>query len=198
MLSTAERDAILALFNSYYIGLFTAVSNWRTPTVTECSYSGYVRAQITEAAVGNTTPAGGRQTSNNGVLTFGQKADAGTVSPLAWGAFAASSGGSPVFIAPIDATVPLVATCTNASPGVLQCGAVHGWSADQRVFLLAAPGMPLPTGISENTEYFVGTVPTTSSLTLSTTAANANPVNTSSIGSALIIPVTPVAVVQNA
>lgn len=37
----------------------------------------------------------------------------------------------------------------------------------------------LPTGVTAGTQYYVGTVPTSDTFTLSTTAANANPVNTS-------------------
>jgi hypothetical protein len=51
----------------------------------------------------------------------------------------------------------------------------------------------LPTGTTEGTVYFIGTV-SGIAVTLSTTAANANPVNTSSVGAGWMVKQTPLAV----
>ncbi|MHC4621335.1 MAG: hypothetical protein ACYTEQ_26635, partial [Planctomycetota bacterium] len=102
------------------------------------------------------------------------KTDTGSVNMIAWGLYAAATGGNPKWIGMLDADEPIVGTCTSASPGVITAYS-HGLSTDQRVFYLSAPGMVTPTGIAENTAYFVGTVPDGDSFTLSTTASNANP-----------------------
>jgi hypothetical protein len=51
----------------------------------------------------------------------------------------------------------------------------------------------LPTGQTEGTIYYVGTASGTT-CTLSTTASNANPVNTSSVGQGIIYKCSPLAV----
>jgi len=198
MLTTAERDVVLALYTtSHYVGWLSAITDWRAGTVTELSYTGYARAALTFGAAGNTTPAGGRQVANSVAATGGQKTDAGTVDAIAWGIYAADTGGSPQAIGLLDADVPFFGTCTLASPGVITAYA-HGLEADQRVFTLAAPGAITPTGISENTAYYVGTVPDANSLTLSTTGSNANPVNTTGAGAMLFCPYTALTIAQNA
>lgn len=197
MLTTAERDSILGDYDSHYVGWLSAITNWRAGTVTELSYTGYARAAVTFGAAGNTSPTGGRQRANSAAATGGQKTDAGSVDAIAWALFAASTGGSPKWIGLLDADEPVFGTVTSASPGVITAPA-HGLSADQRVIVLAAPGAALPTGISENTAYYVGTVPDANSFTLSTTALNANPVNTSSVGAGLFCPYTALAIAQNA
>lgn len=197
MLTTAERDSILGDYDSHYVGWLSAITDWRAGTVTELSYTGYARAAVTFGSAGNTSPAGGRQRANSAAATGGQKTDAGSVDAIAWGLFAASTGGSPKWIGLLDADEPLFGTVTSASPGVISAPA-HGLSTDQRVIVLAAPGAALPTGISENTAYYVGTVPDANSFTLSTTASNANPVNTSSVGAGLFCPYTALAIAQNA
>jgi hypothetical protein len=55
------------------------------------------------------------------------------------------------------------------------------------------PIATLPSGLTEGTVYYVGTVSGTV-VTLSTTASNANPVNTSSVGAGVIILQSPLVV----
>lgn len=197
MMTSAERDTVLGTFTGTYVGWLSAITNWRAGTVTELSYAGYARAAITFGAAADTSPAGGRQRANSAAATGGQKTDAGTVTAIAWGVYSASSGGSPLWVGLLDAVAPFVGTCSLASPGVVTAYA-HGLLADHRVFVLAAPGVPLPTGISENTAYYVGTVPNSDQLTLSTTASNANPVNTSGAGELILCPYTALTIAQNA
>jgi hypothetical protein len=197
MLTTAERDVILGTYDSHYVGWISAITNWRTGDETELSYTGYARAAVTFGAAANTSPVGGRQRANSAAATGGQKTDTGSVDAIAWGLYAASTGGDPEWIGLLDADEPIFGTGTSASPCVITAYS-HGLSVDQRLFYLAAPGAVTPTGISENTAYFVGTVPNGDSFTLSTTASNANPVDTTGAGAGLFCPYTALSIAQNA
>ena len=197
MLSTAERDVILGTYDSHYVGWFSALADWRGASVTELTYTGYARAAVTFGAAANTSPVGGRQRGNSAAATGGQKTDAGTVDAIGWGLYAASTGGVPKWIAMLDSDEPIFGTCTLASPGVITAYA-HGLEVDQRVYVLAAPGAVTPTGITENTAYFVGTVPDADSFTLSTTISNGAPVNTTGAGALLWCPYKPLTIAQNA
>lgn len=198
MLTTAERDVILDLYDTgHYVGWLTAITDWRAGTVTECNYTGYTRVSITAMdAAENTSPTGGRQRKNTSALTGGQNTGT-SQDAIGWGIFAASTGGSPKWIGLLDSDDPIYGTCTSASPGVITAYS-HGLVVDQRVFYLSAPGAVTPTGISENTAYFVGTAPTGDTFTLSTTASNANPVNTTGDGAGLFCPYTALTIANNA
>jgi len=197
MLTTAERDVVLALYaTGSYVGWLTGITGWRAGTAAECNYTGYARAAITFGAAANTSPVGGRQIANSAAATGGQNTGT-TQDAIGWGIYAAITGGSPQWIGLLDADVPFFGVCTLASPGVITAYA-HGLLADQRVFALAAPGAITPTGIAEDTAYYVGTVPNANSLTLSTTASNANPVNTTGAGAMLFAPYTALTIAANA
>jgi hypothetical protein len=196
MLIHGARDTILNTFDSHYVGWLSAITDWRAGTVTELSYTGYARAAVTFGAAANTSPEGGRQRANSAAATGGQKTDAGSVNAIAWGLYSASTAGTLKWIGLLDADEPMFGSVTNASPGVITAPG-HGLSVDQRIIMLAVPGAPLPTGFAEDTEYYVGTV-SGDTYTLSTTASNANPVNTTSTGQCLGIPYTALAIAQNA
>ncbi len=198
MLTTAARDAFLNTYDTgFYVGWLSAITDWRGGDETELSYSGYVRDIVSFGAPADTSPVGGRQKANDVAATGGQKVDVGTVDAIAWGLYAASTGGDPEWVGMLDADEPFWGTVDLASPGLVQAFA-HGLSTDQRVFLLAGPGAVTPTGFAENTAYYVGTVPDVDSLTLSTTSSNANPVNTSGAGAMLFCPYTALTIAQNA
>lgn len=190
MLTTAGRDAFLEVIRgtNHHLGLFTAVSNFRTPTVTEASYTGYARTLIT-ATTGWTladtavTPQG-RRITNAAEVSLPQNTG-GDQTVIAWGLNTASTGGTWRVIVPLDDDPPILGTAAS-SDTITAYG--HGLAADQRVYVLGAPGATLPAGLSEGTAYFVrATGLTADTFTLSTTSGGAA-VDLTTNGAALFIP----------
>jgi hypothetical protein len=70
------------------------------------------------------------------------------------------------------------------------------FSVNQRCSVYPTPTGALPSGFTEGTVYYVGTAAGIS-VSLSTTTANGNPVNTSSVGSGVVIAQTPLVVSTN-
>lgn len=197
MITHPERDTILNTYNSHFAGLIKSLSSLRTPTVTEADYTGYgTRPGITFGSVANTSPTGGRQRANSALVTFPQNTGA-SQDVIAWGLYAASTGGTPKRISFLDSDAPIIGAVDNTTTDQI-IALAHGLSVDQRVYVLGAPGMVLPAGLSEDTAYYVGTVPDVDHFTLSTTPANANPVAITARGAAQFIPYTPVTIANNA
>lgn len=201
MLTTAGRDAFLEVIRgtNHWLGLFTAVSNWRTPTVTEASYTGYARVQMTATtdwtlADTAVTPQGRRITNAN-VESFPQ--NTGTAQDvIAWGIYTASTGGTLRAIIALDDDPPILGTAAASGETITAYG--HGLAADQRVYVLGVPGATLPAGLSEGTAYFVrATGLTADAFTLATTSGGAA-VDITANGAALFIPYKAVTIATNA
>lgn len=185
MLTNIERDGILNSFDNHFVGLLTAISDWRTPTVTEASYTGYgTRPGLTLGSVGNTNPAGGRQRANSVPCVFPQNTGSNQ-DVIGWGLYAAATGGSPKWISLLDADPPVIGTA--AASDTITAPA-HGLSNNQRVFVMAAPGAVLPAGLSENTPYFVVNA-ATDTFQLSATQGGAA-VDITAAGAAMFLPFT--------
>jgi len=185
MFTTAFRDTVLGTIGGF-LGLIKGITDFRAGTVTEAAYTGYgTRPAIAWGAAENTTPTGGRQVANSGIVTFPANTGANE-DQIAWGIYSLATAGVLQMIGFLDTDPPILGTVSLASPGVVTAPA-HGLVVDQRVFFLAAPGALLPTGFAENTAYYVGTA-AAGSFTLSTTPANANPVNTSAAGAGFFMP----------
>jgi len=206
MLTTTFRDAILNTLDSggadltkgtHYAGLLTAVSGFRAGTVTEASYTGYgTRPAITLGAAGNTSPTGGRQRANSAAVTFPQNTGSNQ-DVIAWGLYTAATAGTLRGIGFLDADPPIFGVANDTSTEDIIAPA-HGLSADQRVFVLAAPGAVIPTGLAEDTAYYVlATGLTTDSFRLSTSSGG-SAVNITAKGAALFMPYTAVTVAAGA
>lgn len=190
MFTTTFRDTCLTQFGATsYIGLIKGITDWRAGTVTEATYGGYGnRVLATWSTKGVTTPAGGRQMSNTGAVTFPQNST-GNEDEIAFGVYSAITGGTLYAIGLLDTRPPLFATVDTGglTSELLVCPA-HGLSTDHRVFILAAPGAPIPTGLSENTAYFVKSAGlTTDAFALATTSGGAA-VNITASGACLVCP----------
>jgi len=80
MFTHSYRDSVLNTLRGTdltawtgFVGLITAITDFRAGTVTEASYTGYgTRPSAAFGAPANTSPAGGRQISNSGAVTFPQ------------------------------------------------------------------------------------------------------------------------------
>lgn len=207
MLSTNFRDSIMNIMDGStytaftpYCGLITAISSFRTPSVTEANYTGYgTRPSISFGAPADTSPAGGRQKANDALVTFPQNTGS-SQDVIAWGIWNVSTGGTQstalVWIGMLDADPAVYAVCDDTTADTLLAPA-HGLSNNQRVFVQGAPGALIPTGLSEGTAYFVGTS-TADNVTLSTTTANGNPVAITAKGACMLLPYTAVTIAAGA
>lgn len=199
MFTTAGLDQLLDQVDGLFAGLATAVSNLRAGTVTEANYTGYnaaARPAVTFGAQEATSPAGGRQVKGSGTVAFPQ--NTGTNQDvIALTLHTASSGGTIRKIHFLSAIAPFVAIMRDASAEDWVAPA-HGLAADQRVRLIAASGVALPTGYSEDTTYFViSTGLTTDQFRLSATQGG-SAVNGTALGAARVIPFTPVTIAAGA
>lgn len=203
MFTTPHRDLILNIlrattYTSFtgYAGLLTAITNWRTPTVTEATYTGYgTRPSITFGAPADTSPAGGREIANSGAVTFPQNTGSNE-DVIAWGLYDAATSGNLKAIGLLDTDPPLFGVGDPTAEDIYS--AAHGLQTDQRVFVLAAPGAVIPAGFSENTAYFVLAAGlTTDNFRLSTSSGGAA-VNITARGAALFIPYKAVTIATNA
>jgi hypothetical protein len=195
MFTTAGRDALLGgTYAPTHISLIKAISDWRAGTVTEAAYTGYARVAVTFSAAANTTPTGGRQRANNAALNF--PANTGSnEDQIAYGVHSASTAGTLYAIGLLDTDVPIIGTADTAD---LITAYGHGLQTDQRVFVLAAPGAVIPTGLSENTAYFVlATGLTADAFKLSTTSGG-TAVDITAGGAAMFIPYKAVTVATGA
>lgn len=184
MFTTSFRNTVLGTVGGF-LGLIKSITDFRAGTVAEADYTGYgTRPAVSWGATADTSPAGARQISNGSDVVFpantGSNQDA-----IAWGVYSASTGGVLQTIGFLDTDSPVVGTA-NADDTIDAYG--HGLEADQRVFVLPIPGLALPTGISENTAYFVlASGLTTDVFKISTTSGGAA-VNITAGGAALFMP----------
>lgn len=193
MFTHSYRDSILETMDgvslsswSPFAGLLTAITDWRAGTVTEASYTGYgTRPAISFGAVANTSPTAGRQKANDAAVTF--PANSGSNQDvIAYGIYTASTAGTLRAIGLLDDDAPIVGTADTAD--LITTQSVHGLVADQRVFVLAAPGMAIPTGLSENTAYFVLASGLTTTAFKLSTSSGGSAVDVTAGGAALFIP----------
>jgi len=152
-------------------------------TTNETAYSNYARVAVARSTAGWTV-GGSAPTvnvTNAASISFAQCGASGDTLYYVGFGLASSGSGTLLGYAPIGPGAGYNFTCTSASPGVLT---VPGYTPtlNARVSIFQDASSTLPSGISEGTTYYVGTAPGGNTLTLSTTAGNANPVNTSSVG----------------
>lgn len=160
----------------------------------ETGYTNYARVAVARST-GGWTVSGATPTNvqNATTIAFAQCGAAGdTLTHFGIG-LSSTGAGTLLAYGTIGAGPGYAFTCTNASPGVLTVPG-SSMSLNQRASVYpVGPFAALPTGFSEGTVYYVGTA-TGTAVTLSTTASNANPVNTSSVGSGVIILQSPLVV----
>lgn len=165
-------------------------------TTNETAYTNYARQSVARSGAGwtvsGTDPT---QVVNAGTITFPQCGVTGDTLTH-WGIGSLVSGAGVLFasgpLGPVAGPYSEF-TCTLASPGVMTIPGTT-YAVNDRISVYHTPTGVLPTGFTEGTVYFVGTVASTILVTLSTTTANGNPVNTSSVGAGVAIKQTPLVV----
>ncbi len=157
MLTTYGRDACLArlLTETTHIGLIATFTNLRTPTITPASFAGYARiAAPTFGPAADTTPAGARQVASSAACEFAPNGDASPVTVVGYFGATALTGGSVTFAQPFSPKAPFVAIARPSTEDIFAPNA-HTLVANDQVYVMAAAGLPLPAGLSENTIYHV-------------------------------------------
>jgi hypothetical protein len=165
-------------------------------TTSETAYTSYARQSVARTSGGwtisGTDPT---QVVNAAIINFPQCGVTGDTITH-WGIGTLVSGAGVLLVSgPIGPVAGpyLEFTASLASPGVLTIPG-STYSVNDRISLYHTPSGTLPTGTTEGTVYFVGTVASTILVTLSTTTANGNPVNTSSTGAGVSIKHSPLIV----
>lgn len=195
MYTTAYRDLCLGQAGGF-VGLIKAITDWRAGTVTEAAYTGYgTRPAITYNAAADTTPAGGRQKTNNGIITFPVNTGANE-DQIAYGIWSAATAGTLHGIGLLDTDQPIFGT--GHPTGELVTAFAHGLQTDQRVFVIAAPGAVIPTGLSENVAYFVLAAGLTADVFALSTTSGGAAVNITVGGAAMFMPYKAVTVATGA
>jgi len=164
-------------------------------TTNETAYTNYARQSVARTSGGwtisGTDPT---QVVNAGTITFPQCGVTGDTITH-WGIGTLVSGAGVLLASgPVGPTAGpyLEFTCTSASPGSMTIPG-SSYAVNDRLSVYHTPSGTLPTGFTEGTVYFVGTAAGIV-VTLSTTTANGNPVNTSSVGAGVAIKQTPLVV----
>ncbi len=158
---------------SLYISLHTAdPGEAGAQNTNEVAYTNYARVAVSRTgSTGWTVSA--NIVSNTAVINFPTSGVTGATA-LYWGIGTASSGaGVLLYSGPLSSSPVgfFVAEESNERITIKN----HSLALDDRIAFFQIGGLALPTGISEGTVYFVGTIVDADTITVSTTALNANP-----------------------
>ncbi len=180
---------------SVFASLYEVVTGLEAGTGTETTYTGYARVAITFGAPGG--GLGGRQISNTSAVTFGQKTDAPVDVMIAVGIHDASTGGNVLSFIFLDGGDPVIVIVnTSDLAGDTIQSAAHGFVNDDQVRLELVPGAaPIPTGLLEDTTYFVVGAAADNFQLSATMGGGA--IDITAVGEILVMPLTPVTVNQN-
>ena len=192
--TSIAQNASVSPLTSLYVSLHNAdPGDNGNQSTNETAYTNYARVAVARTT-GGWTISGSSPTlvQNAAAITFPQCGATGdTITHVGIGA--AASGAGTLFLSmPVGSGPALEFTCSSASPGTLTVPG-SAFTLNQRVSVYPTATGSLPTGVTEGTVYYVGTV-SGIAVTLSTTSGNANPVNTTSVGAGNIIGQVPLAV----
>lgn len=185
----ADNAATSPLTN-LYVSLHTAdPGEAGDQTTSETAYTNYARQAVARTS-------GGWAVTNNRVdnvsaITFPQCGASGSTVMFWVVGTSVSGAGKQLYRGPFGSV--LGPFRGNASDDVVTIEA-HGLSVDDRIAFFAGVDGVLPTGVTEGTVYYVGTAPSADTITLSTTAANANPVNITADGDGYAMKVVPLTI----
>lgn len=194
-----EANIMKSVFNAgafplpsgLYVALFNALTtqanrdaNNATHTATEVTGNAYARVNLAPTSA-NWPITGVAPTTvhNASVINFPTPTPAGWGTIYAFGFYDALTVGNLLYWGDMVGP-PQTGYCSSASPGLISAPA-HGLAVNNQVRVWSPANMGfagLPTGLSDETIYYVGSVPTADTFTLSTSTGNGSPVNTTTSG----------------
>ena len=176
-----------------YAALLEVVTAGEAGTVTEATYTGYARVQLSGKFAAVAAGLGGRSLTTNAAVTFGQKTDAGTDTQIALGIYDALTGGNLMAIVYLDGGDPVVFTGENTGDLITAPG--HGLVDDDRVRLESVAGTSIPAGLAVDTTYWIIT---TSGITFQLSATQGGgAVPLTGDGGGMILPLSPKDITQD-
>lgn len=158
---------------SLYVSLHTAdPGEAGAQNTSEVAYTSYARVAVSRTGSTGWTVSG-NQVSNTAAITFPTCGATGATA-LYWGIGTASSGTGVLLFSGALSSLPVGVFEAEESNERISIKN-HSLALDDRIAFFQLGGLALPTGITEGTVYFVGTIVDVDTITVSTTAANANP-----------------------
>lgn len=203
MRTTYRSDRVLNTYRgtndtapaTIYAGLITAITTAESGTVTEASFAGYARVAATFGAPAGAL--GGRQIANTAAVTFPAKTDAGTATIIAVGLWDALTVGNLTDIIPLNILNPFAFVSDDIATDLLKAPA-HGVTTNQKIRVESFPGsVTLPTGLVENTEYFVIATGLTVDVFKLSATQGGGAIDLTVVGKGLCLPQTDLLVNQN-
>lgn len=151
---------------SFWVSLHTAdPGETGTQSTSEATYTGYTRMAVSRSAAGWVVSGG--DVFNSSSITF-PAPTAGSSVITYWGIGTGSAGtGQLLYKGPIS-TNPVGFALGESTDDTLTIKN-HALGVSDRIALFQLAGLALPGNITEGTVYFVKTVPTADTLTISTT-----------------------------
>lgn len=174
---------------SLYVSLHTAdPGEAGSQTTNEVAYTSYARVGVSRTGSTGWTVSS-NQVSNTAAIVFPTCGVTGATA-LYWGIGTASSGAGVLLYSGALSSLPVglaQGESTDNSVAIKN----HALAADDRIALFALGGLALPTGVTEGTVYYVGSIVSIDAITLSTTPGNANPVSITVDGQGIAYKVLP-------
>lgn len=173
------------------VGLLTAIADKEAGTVTPASYTGYATQSIT---FGAPLPSdGGRFIANSATVTFPQ--NGGTSQDVIGTAVFRTGSADILAVSFIDSSNPFVSTVTSSGGSALWRAPNHGLANAHKFRVDDVPSAVQPTGVNENTDYFVVSS-STDEFRASLTLAGV-PITVSTLGAVQVTPYAPVTINTN-
>lgn len=203
MRTTYKSDRVLNTYRgtndtapaAVYAGLITAITTAEAGTVTEASFAGYARVAITFGAPAGAL--GGRQIANTAAVLFAAKTDAGAATIVAVGIWDALTVGNLMDVIPLTSIDPFAFVSDDIATDLLKAPA-HGVTTNQKVRLESFVGsVTLPTGLAENTEYFVIASGLTVDVFKLSATQGGSAIDLTVVGKGLVLPQTDLVINQN-
>lgn len=188
------RGSVVA--GSFFVSLHTAYPGEAgNQSTSEATYTPYARQGIPRSAAGFVRAA--NAVTNVAAVTFPTRTDVGTQDLMFWGIGTASAGaGQLMYTRHIG---PAAKIFNALASNDTFTSFAHGMVVDNRVVFYAqdpTSGGVLPGGVVEGTVYFILTVPTADTFTISATSGGAT-IDITSDGCGFGGRVTPIPVAQN-
>jgi hypothetical protein len=170
-------NATASPLTNLFVALHTAdPGEAGTQSTNEIAYTSYARVAIARTAGGWTISGTIPTIVSNAVAVTFPTCTGLTPTALYWSIGTLTSGAGVIICSGPLSSSPVGVFTADQSNERIQIKS-HALALDDRIGFFQLGGLVLPTGITEGIAYFVGTIVDADTITVSTTAGNANPVN---------------------